>query len=92
MRGALSDITRDELAAAIREYVRKEILVRPEPLGDDEDLFDLGFDSMGITRLVIFVEKRSGLLLEEKDYEVDDLSSVSRAVELVFRVAGRTQP
>jgi D-alanine--poly(phosphoribitol) ligase subunit 2 len=88
-RGALSDLTRDELAAAIREHIQKEILFRPEPLADDEDLFDLGFDSMSITRLLVFVEKRCGLLIEEKDYGVDDLATVNAAVELVFRVAER---
>ncbi len=88
-RGALSDLTRDELAAAIREHIQKEILFRPEPLAEDEELFDLGFDCMSITRLLVFVAKRCGLLIEEKDYVVDDLATVNAAVELVFRVAER---
>lgn len=78
---------REELTTAIREFIQKKILFRPEPLGDDDDLLDLGFDSMSMTRLLVFVEERCGLLIEEKDYVVDDLSTVNRAVDLVFRVA-----
>lgn len=84
-------MTRDELAAAIREHIQKKILFRPEPLGDDEDLFDLGFDSMSITRLLVFVEERCGLQISEKDYAVDDLATVNAAVDLVHRVAAKRE-
>lgn len=77
---------KDQIVARIGPYIAKEILYRDEPVGADEDLFDAGFDSMSITRLIVFVEKEYGLVIESKDYTVDDVTTASTTADLVLRM------
>ncbi len=45
----------------LKQHIEDEIILRKEPLSFDEDLFAAGFDSMSLTRVLVFVEERFGL-------------------------------
>jgi D-alanine--poly(phosphoribitol) ligase subunit 2 len=40
------------IQAALGDYIAEEILLRKTPLGAEDDLFDAGFDSMSLTRVL----------------------------------------
>ena len=80
---------KDQIIATVCPYIAKEILFRDEPVGAEEDLFDAGFDSMSITRLIVFVEKQYGLVIESKDYTVDDVTTGATTADLVLRMLAK---
>ena len=55
-----------DLAAELRRFLIEEILFGEQApsFGDDENLFDVGLDSLGILRTTAFLEKAIGHTLE----------------------------
>lgn len=78
------------VAAALRAYIEEEILLRKTPLGLEEDLFAAGFDSMSMSRVLVFVEERFGLQIPDQDVVLDEVSTVDRWARFVHeRLAAR---
>ena len=50
----------------------------PDSFGDEDDLLDAGLDSMGIMRLVLFVEEELGVTLPDNELEPENLRTLSR--------------
>jgi acyl carrier protein len=87
-RHALVDI--DIIRKALHEHILAEILLRTEPLAPDEDLFDAGFDSMSLSRILVFVEERFGVVIPDEDVVVDDMATLESMSQLVARYLERT--
>lgn len=75
--------TLDEVRRVLHQHLLDEILLRREPLADDEDLFAAGFDSMSLTRVLVFVEERFGLRIPDEEIVVDELSTLDRMARFV---------
>lgn len=73
----------------LRDYVAREILLREEPLSDDEDLFDAGFDSMSLTRVLVFIEERFGLCIPEEEVALDEIATLAALSRFVAGYAER---
>lgn len=71
------------VAAALRTYIQEEILLRNAPLGPDEDLFAAGFDSMSMSRVLVFVEERFGLAIPDQDVVLDEVSTADKWARFV---------
>lgn len=50
----------------------------PDSFRDDDDLLEAGLDSMGIMRLVLFVEEELGVTLPDNELEPENLRTLSR--------------
>ena len=48
----------------------------PEQFGEDDDLLEAGLDSMGIMRLVLFIEEQFGIVLPDDEIEPGNLRSL----------------
>ena len=70
----------------LHDHIVKEILLRKTPLSPDEDLFDAGFDSLSLSRVLVFVEERFGVSIPDEDVVVDEISTLCRMASFV---AGR---
>ncbi len=68
----------------LKEHIEGEILLRKTPLSDSEDLFDAGFDSMSLTRVLAFVEERFGVVIPDQDVVLDELSTITKMAAFVF--------
>jgi acyl carrier protein len=71
-----------------REFILKELLYEEEgaQLADDENLFARrALDSIGLLRLVTFLEETYGIQLGEEDMAPENLQSLGRIAELVRR-------
>jgi acyl carrier protein len=75
--------TLDEVRRVLDDHLRNEILLRREPLALDEDLFAAGFDSMSLTRVLVFVEARFGLRIPDEEIVIDELSTLDRMARFV---------
>lgn len=74
----LSTITK-----ALQEHIQNEVLLRDAPLSTDEDLFAAGFDSMSLTRVMVFIEERFGIQIPDSELVVDELSTVDKIARFV---------
>ncbi len=68
---------------ALGDHIMAEILLRKTPLGDDEDLFAAGFDSLSLSRVLVFVEERFGVVIPDQDVVLDEVSTVSKMARFV---------
>lgn len=66
---------------SLTELLAREWLDR-EPAADD-DLFDLGLDSMAIMQLLIHIEDRFGIALDPADLSRDNFRTPARIVALL---------
>jgi acyl carrier protein len=77
------DADLDAVRRALHDHLVGEILLRKGPLRPDEDLFDAGFDSMSLARLLVFVEDRWGVSIPDEDVVVDEISTLDRMTRFV---------
>lgn len=54
-------------------------------LADDADLFELGLDSLGINRLIVFLERRFKARLSDGDIVPENFRTVAALLALVAR-------
>jgi acyl carrier protein len=66
-----------EIQQALAQHLTEEILLRDEPLAVDEDLFEAGFDSMSLSRVLVFVEERFGVTIPDEDVVIDEIATLA---------------
>lgn len=65
----------DEIKGAIRNFLGG--FVRAKEFKDSDNIFELGFiNSMFVMQLVLFVEKKFSLSVENKDLDIVNFSSI----------------
>lgn len=65
------------------DFVFGEILLRKEPLGADEDLFAAGFDSLSLSRVLVFVEEHWGVVIPDQDVVLDEVATLAKMARFV---------
>ena len=74
----------NDTKARTREFLAR--FIRHHDLGDDEDIFALGFvNSLFAMELVMFVEKTFGVAIDRDDLELDNFRTVNAIAGLVRR-------
>lgn len=73
-------MTRDQIADATRQYIRKNFLYSDsQPLADDQSLLGTGVvDSTGILELITFLEEEFSLHFKDEELVADNFDSVNR--------------
>ena len=82
----------EAIRKALHDHIVEEILLRSEPLGADEDLFDAGFDSMSVSRVLVFVEDRYGVVIPDEEVVLDEIATLEQMAEFVARYLRGKQP
>ena len=79
---ASSDVERE-----LSEYITKEIRYDQEQpeVAPDESLVEGALDSTDVLRLVLFVEERFGVRVEDDELVPENFGSLQRLAELVER-------
>lgn len=73
--------------ARVREFLAR--FLRNHELGDDENIFALGFvNSLFAMQLVMFVEKEFGVAVENEDLDLENFQTVNAIAGLVARKRG----
>jgi len=67
----------------IIEYIKEELSIEPlEDIYVDEDLLGNGIvDSMGMMRLIDFIEKESGTPIPQEDMTVDNFMTIEHIMD-----------
>ncbi len=61
----------------IRDFIFNELIfvAEPEKFSDDDDLLAAGLDSMGIMRLIMYIEEQFGVTLPDAEIDPDNVKS-----------------
>lgn len=60
-------------------------VANPEQFSDDDDLLEAGLDSMGIMRLIMFIEDNYGVTLPDTEIEPDNVQTINALDQWILR-------
>ena len=83
---------REGIRKALHDHIVAEILLRSEPLRADEDLFDAGFDSMSVSRILVFVEDHYGVVIPDEEVVIDEIATLDQMADFVGRYLHGNKP
>lgn len=71
----------------LRSFIFDELIfiAEPDQFHDDADLLEAGLDSMGIMRLIMFVEKEFTVTLPDIEIDVDNVQSINALEQWILR-------
>lgn len=77
----------DRIEAALREQIAEDLFFGDTDveLASDADLFELGLDSLGVNRLVVFLERRLKVRVGDDDIVADNFRTLAALLALVQR-------
>ncbi len=85
----VSLVNEDAITRLLREHLLDDLFFgEPGTIEGDDDLFELGLDSMGVTRLVVFAERTLGARIPDAQIVAANFRTLSALVALVGRHAG----
>ena len=71
----------------LKTYIFSELVYSDNPAGfrSQDDLLEAGLDSMGIMRLVLFVEEEFGITLPDDELEPENLQTLDKLERWIKR-------
>lgn len=71
----------------LRDFVFQELIFIADPnsFSDDDDLIHAGLDSMGIMRLIMFIESQFGVTLPDVEIDPDNIGSFNALERWIVR-------
>lgn len=74
-----------EFADALTAFVNANIMARGRPITPDDDFESAGVDSMGLLKVLLFIEERFGFWLPDEDLVEDNVASSRALAEYICR-------
>jgi acyl carrier protein len=73
--------------SALTDFIKQELLHgRPAPISQDQDLLSAGIiDSLGILRMVAFIENQFGVRVPDEDVVFENFQNVSAMVRYIVQ-------
>jgi len=69
----------------IRAFIEDQFLYGERSVKDDENLFESGIiDSMGLLRLLAFLESEFGVSIEMKDIAIENFDTIDKIMDIVL--------
>ncbi len=71
----------------LREFIFEELIfvANPEQFNDDDDLLEAGLDSMGIMRLIMYIEDEYGVTLPDTEIEPENVQRFNTLEQWILR-------
>jgi len=71
----------------IRKFIFQELIfvANPNQFSDDDDLLEAGLDSMGIMRLIMFIEDNFGVTLPDEEIDPDNVQTLNTLEKWILR-------
>jgi acyl carrier protein len=71
-------------------FVRDEVLASGDAIGEDDPLIDEGLiDSMGLLKITVFIEERTGVRVPDDEVTPDNFQTVADIDRMVARLRAR---
>jgi acyl carrier protein len=78
-------IDADDIALALTAFVNTNIMARGQPIAPDDDLEAAGVDSMGLLKILLFIEAEFGFWLPDEDLVEENVGSPRALASYVCR-------
>jgi D-alanine--poly(phosphoribitol) ligase subunit 2 len=75
----------DAVALRLLAFVNTQVMARSAPIRHDDDLEAAGVDSMGLLKILLFVEAEFGFWMPDADLRAENVSSLRRLAGYVSR-------
>jgi len=71
----------------LREFIFTELIfvATVENVSDNDDLFEVGLDSMGIMRLIMFIEDKFEVTLPDTEIDPDNIKTINILEKWILR-------
>ncbi len=71
----------------LRDFIFQELIfvADPEQFANDDDLLEAGLDSMGIMRLIMFIENEYGITLPNTEIEPDNVQTFNALEQWILK-------
>ena len=71
----------------LRDFIFQELIfvADPEQFSDDDDLLEAGLDSMGIMRLIMFIENEYDITLPDTEIEPDNVQTFNTLEQWILK-------
>ncbi len=71
----------------LRAFIFEELIfvAKPEQFSDDDDLLEAGLDSMGIMRLIMFIEDDYNITLPDTEIEPDNVQTFNALEQWILK-------
>ncbi|MCF6204207.1 MAG: acyl carrier protein [Methylococcaceae bacterium] len=71
----------------LRDFIFEELIFVTEPsqFSDDENLLEAGLDSMGIMRLIMFIEDKYSITLPDTEIEPENVQSFNALEQWILK-------
>ena len=71
----------------LRDFIFQELVfvAKPEQFTDQDNLLEAGLESMGIMRLIMYIENEWGITLPDNEIEPDNVQSIATLVQWIER-------
>lgn len=79
----MAEVDRAQVFDALSTFIREEVLLSDDAIPSDRDLFDIGFDSMSLSRVLVFVEERFGVVIPDQEVVVDEVTTLDKMTDFV---------
>jgi acyl carrier protein len=75
----------DDIALALTAFVNTSIMAHGQPIATDDDLEAAGVDSMGLLKILLFIEAEFGFWLPDEDLTEENVGSPRALARYVCR-------
>lgn len=88
MPGSLAPLDADDVARALTRFVNDTIMARGRPIAPDDEFETAGVDSMGLLKVLLFIEAEFGFWMPDEDLREDNLKTPRALATYVCRRLG----
>lgn len=71
----------------LRDFIFQELIFvdNPEQFGDDDDLLEAGLESMGIMRLIIFIENNFNITVPDNEIAPENIQTFNALEQWILK-------
>ena len=77
--------SRESIAAELQKFVEKSITDKSVKVSPSIPFTDLGVDSISMIQIILFIERKFNVTMEEQDLTQDNLKSIQSLSEFVIK-------
>ena len=81
-------IDAEEVAGVLTAFVNANVMARGRPIQPDDDFESAGVDSMGLLKVLLFVESEFGLWMPDEDLVEENVTSPRAIANYLCRRRG----
>lgn len=84
----MKEASRESISKELQKFVEDNIIDRSVKVETNVSFNDLGVDSFSVIQIVLFIERKYNVVIEEGDLTPENLRSIQSLADFVFNHEG----